>query len=347
MSHSYYHCAAMLSGLCELASDERISLRFVITDTIHTYSEDKYALCLNVSADGSSRRLAFDLHDSASQYSAEALQSCDLYFKRSCLSSDVAMLAADLKHKVRPFGLNYGTRTNRAGLFLLAALTPSLILAGVRHRRAALRVASLKKQDVKNFVSLPTFGAYEWTPDAPVEDAVVFQTRLWEADDVGLDRAEEVNEPRVALVRELRREFGVRFRGGLVPTPIARRLYPALLSTAPTRRGAYIGFAKRCLVAVSTRGLHHSLPFKVSEALASSKVLVTTPLRNELPTPLESGHHYVEFDERRAESCIAACASALENPVRAREFRRAAWDYYRREVQPTTHVMNLLERAFG
>lgn len=348
--HNFYHCAAVLSGLCELASEGRINLNLVPSDDRNNEDGETRGggfVRVDVRADGCLKRLTLDLHDASNVFGMNELHECDVYFKRSFFKDDIAKLPSELRQKLRPFGITYGTRTHRGALTLLAKFAPRLAWAAIRHPRATLRVLSLKKTDLKTFLLLPTFRSYEWPPNALVEEVVVFQPRIWELDDLGPDTASEVNDPRITLVRELRREFGSRFRGGLVPTPMACRLYPDLLSTAPTRRSAYIDFSKRCLVAVSTRGLHHSMPFKVAEALASSKVLVTTRLRNELPNPLEAGHHLLEFSEGNVESCVAACASALESPSRARALRLAAWDYYKREVEPATHVMNLLERSFS
>ena len=98
------------------------------------------------------------------------------------------------------------------------------------------------------------------------------------------------------------------------------------------------------MIGIYTRGLHHSLAFKLGEYLASSKCIVTEPLRNELPSPLVPGKNYLEFST--PQECMQRCEQLLDDHDLANQMRRNNWEYYQREVRPDRHVLRCLERAF-
>ncbi len=104
----------------------------------------------------------------------------------------------------------------------------------------------------------------------------------------------------------------------MTPTAFARRHYADVLLTEAYRRKDFIRMVKRHLIGVYTRGLHHSLAFKLPEYLAASMCVVSDPLRNELPQPLTAGRHYLEF--RGHDECVAQCDRLLSRPE-AREMR--------------------------
>jgi hypothetical protein len=172
---------------------------------------------------------------------------------------------------------------------------------------------------------------------------VVFQTRVWEPHDT-TDDADQVNQERVDLVRALRDALGERFVGGLVPTPFAAKNFPDAVTPHDASRAGYVQMSKRSLVGVYSRGLHHSLAFKLAEYLAASKCVVSTPFRNELPAPLVEGTNYLEFDG--IEQCVAQCRRLLADADLAAEMRRRNREYFLREVEPASHMRRCLDRAF-
>jgi hypothetical protein len=339
--------SAALAGLCELARSGEIRLALRPSDERAAHTWDPLTLWLELS-DPEARRarsIAIDLLDRSDQFALPALERCDAYFKRSFHAPDLRALAPLLRAKVRPYGLNFACRTWDSTLRVLATTLPRGLLRWTPLAfgdRSALRA----ELDVwRQYVTTPLLEAFEHAPSEPVDTVVMFQTRVWGAMDMGPDRLEEVNRPRVALVRALRHAFGPRFRGGLVPTDLARSLYPDALSAEPSRRDAYVAFAKRALVGIYTRGLHHSLAFKLGEYLASSKCMVSEPLRNELPAPLRQGEHLLEYQS--IEECVSACDRLLSDPTLASEMRWNNWRYYRRQTRPAERLRAVLKSALA
>jgi hypothetical protein len=152
-----------------------------------------------------------------------------------------------------------------------------------------------------------------------------------------------LNDSRVALVRALRKAFPKHFRGGVIPTKLARERYPDALTAEPTRPAGYLAASRESLIGISTRGLHHSVPFKLPEYLAGSKCIVSEPLRNALPDALENGRELLWF--RGVDECLEKCEELLRWPERALELRHNAWKYYQKHVAPAAHVRKCLEQV--
>ena len=256
-----------------------------------------------------------DLHDSDTRYCASSLARCDFYAKRSY---NAAKAPAAHRAKIIPFGLNYACRSLHSTLFLARLL--------------AVHPKALRTMHFGPYVHLPTPEEIEWPSHSPSDPLILFQTRVWPDDGLGEgDTLENINGARVTLIRELRKAFGKRFEGGLVPDEVARKRYPDLVATLPHRRRAYAALSRRFMIAIYSRGLHGSHAFKLAEYLASSKCIVGEPLGGTLQYPLETGRNYIPF--RAVDDCLAACDALLSNPAKANEMRRANWEYYQRYIR--------------
>jgi hypothetical protein len=90
-------------------------------------------------------------------------------------------------------------------------------------------------------------------------------------------------------------------------------------------------------------GLPPALACKAREYLAASQCIVAEPPRNELPVSLVAGRHFLPF--RNADECVSACRRVLEDESLALEMRKANHEYYRSEVEPSSHTWQILERT--
>jgi hypothetical protein len=344
-TYNLYAVAAPLSGLCELNALGKIDLKF--THHSSDQPDDSLTLWMKVEqcSTGKTLWIAIDLRDRADRFIMSALQKCDLYFKRGYYRPDLDQLPEDLRAKVRPFGLNYACR--RAGIIgrLMSYYLGPYIAKIIRSPAQAFKSRHDRIDAISNFMLSPNYSAYEQPPSHAVEPAVLFQTRLWEPGSAGTDNMAELNEERAGLVRLLKKELGSQFQGGLIPTPYARTHYPDLLTVESCNRLQYIQTGKRALIGIYTRGIHHSLAFKLAEYLASSKCIVSTDFRHELPSPLIPDVHYLSFDT--AESCLEQCIRLLKDRDLADRMRQSNWTYYQNEVHPTRRMSECLNQAFS
>jgi hypothetical protein len=134
-------------------------------------------------------------------------------------------------------------------------------------------------------------------------------------------RLDELNDRRAQLVRALREAFGSRFRGGLIPTPLAKEAYPDCISNLPTTQAAYLEEVKQAQIGVVPRGLHGSVPWKLAENLAASRCVVSESWTVSLPPPLESGTNVLWFEH--VEECLASIDHLLSHPRAAAAMQRA------------------------
>lgn len=265
------------------------------------------------------KTLAFDLKDQSHWVCLDTLERADIYFKRSYYEPDLLGVPNALRRKIRPMGLNFAFKTS-GSTALIARMLLRQPTSGWRLRSA-----------LRTYARLARASAFERPPDASGERMIYFQTRVWEPSDAVGDDVLEVNEARVGVVRLLRKEFGTRFRGGVVPSPLAKRRYPDAITTEPFVRSAYARSSRSALVGIYTRGLFHSLAFKLPEYLAGSKCIVSEPLRNRLPVSLQPGLNFLQFDT--IHDCAALCDRLLSDPRLCHEMQTANWDYYQRHVR--------------
>jgi len=285
------------------------------------------------------------MSDSSGVFNMEALEESDIYFKRSYHAPDLDALRPELRSRILPGTLNFACRTPASSRRLLPFLVGLYGSRALTRPVSTLRNLDLYQRVAGSFVRGPMLSDFEYAPDAPVDRVILFQTRVWHPIELGPDAADEVNLKRVQLVRALKAEFGPLFRGGLVPDEYARRHYPDAVTAEPVRRAHFIAGSKRAFIGIYTRGLHHSLAFKLPEYLASSKCIVSEPLRNRLAHPLAAGRNYLEF--LSIDECIGHCARLLADRELAEGMRRDNWHYYRAHVHPARSLAGCLESAFA
>jgi hypothetical protein len=340
-----YHLSHVYSGLLAVAKDGAARVTLELSQRNDDHALDPYALFAEVvdSRAGDGRKTVFDMYDASNVFAMNALERCDVYFKRSYHPPDLGPLSAKSKAKVVPFGINYSCQTPEATLRLLSALLPDWTLRVFKSPLKTLR--GLDGAGVPAFLTSPHVSRFEQPPDRPLRRSVHFENRVWERQAGMPDSLESVNRMRVEISRLLKKEFGASFHGGIVQTKYASRYCPTDLSPHSRTRRSYIARSKQMLIGVYTRGLHHSTAFKLGEYLAGSKCIVAEPIRNQLPTPLVAGRNYLEFSSPR--ECVERCIQILKDEELANQMRRDNWEYYQREVRPDRHVANCLERAFG
>lgn len=319
------HRSFVYAGLFDLAAEQQIALELRWQPWV-----DSFAIGCDVErvSDGAHRRIVFDIQDRSYRFSTGELEKADVYFKRSHHAPDVAALAPEHAAKVRAFGPVFVTRS--------AHSRANLALGALRHARS---IAALRQ--LSDYLRLPPTRAFERAADAPAEPRVLFQTRLWtDAEVTGEPPAAEINAERVAVVRALRSRLGARFVGGLLPTPLAIERHADLVCTGDTRRRAYLAQMHRCAVGVYTRGLHHSIAWKLGEYLASSCAIVTSPFRNTIPPELQ----FIAF--QNPDDCADQCARLLDDPDRLHALREASAAHYRACASPPAQILRCLDAAF-
>jgi hypothetical protein len=335
-----YQNANLLVGLSELARAGRIGLEVEAPNSpeVDPSLLNYTGLTIEVQGpDAVDSRIFFDQHDRSDLWNTEALATCDVYFKRCHIAADRDRLHEAARRKILPLGPILPCRTGHTSRLILRSLV------GARLGSARRRLLPLIAMLVSWYRSLPDLADFERLPGMPADSVVLFQPRLYDRGETGDEDHEALNGWRVEVLRALRAAFPGRFRGGLVPTPIARSRYPDLLSPLPCNRTRYIRWSKRNLISVSIRGLWGSLPCKVGESLAASQCLVSERFRHDLIVPLREGTHWLGY--RTADECVAACGRLLDDAALAQEMRRANYESYLAAVRPDALMARCLQLA--
>lgn len=339
-----YHFSLLHGALVELEANRRIQLHFRHPRSDEKPLSDEGHSLIVCTQNGKSVKIGIDLYDRANHWSSELLSSCDRYYKRSFQTAEVSKLPPYLAQRVRRLGLNYAVCSTTSRL---RVLRESLWGTAVRFSDFSRSPPWRWRDELdrfRQFWDTPQRTEFERQPEVPAREAIVFQPRLWEPGSTD-DDVEKVNQLRVDLVRSLRREFGHRFAGGLVPTAFARNHYPDLLTAAPTHRKQYVRFSLAHAIGISTRGLHGSIPFKLPEYFAGSFCVLSDEIVNEIPEPLRQG---IEIDTyKSADHCIALCVDLLSRPDLIRDRRMAAWEYYQKFIRADALWDRRIREAFA
>jgi len=342
-----YHTSYVHAGVFGLAAHGEVGLE-LSTPTIDAWRKARpgnVSVYLDVLAPGGTvLPLAIDLRDRSDVFDESALENVAVYFKRSYHLADVAKLSPAFREKVLPFGMNF-VCANATSIRAVSAQVLRQIASKVAGRTGGAGTVSSLTRKLYDYWRYRRESDYTAAPDMPKSAVVLLQTRIWEDHEARGDDPNAINDQRVRLVQALKGGLHGRFCGGLVPTPLALRRHPELVTARPVSPAAFARMQRGMLIGVYTRGLHYSTAWKLGEYFAASMCVVAEPPRNQLPVPLTIGHEFLAFAS--PDECIAACESILANRDLQRTMRAAAYDYYQREVAPEAHLRSCLARAIA
>ena len=305
-------------------------------------------------------KICYDLQDGTDISSVDGLEKCDIYFKRSYsidfINSTQQIKNSELRPKILPYGLNWPCKS----AFETGQFTCTLIfnLATGIYWRNPKKALKLIIRSAANAVASPAIATgrrsqlvtseIEYEPHNPAEPVILFQTRLFDPalSKKDPDQIIRMNKVRVATMRALKEAFGDKVVGGFIPNDYTLRSHPEvhdMITTQPTSRPQYLQLVKRCLVAVFTLGILDSNGWRLPEFLATSRCIVSEPLKYELPVPLEPEKHCIYFSN--PDGCVKACQRILADRSLAASMRENSFQYYYDHVRPASIVMKSLDAA--
>lgn len=356
------------AGLYELRAAGLVELRFGHRSPHGAHAINNYSpLWLEVEQPGNHKQLNIcfdpgDWHDIASM---DDLREVDVYFKRSYHEPYISQLSENLRKKVLPMGMHYGCRSRSEPVLGRFKQVVAHHLIGHSSAQSRLRMLlHLVGEPAK--VLLTKYGLaksglgwpllmedFEVSPDVPAEPHVFYRTRVYsprsrahgERDAFRLGRLEAINEMRVNIVKALRQHFGNRFVGGLRRSPFVEATYPDCVYPYELGLRGHVELGKKCLVNVTTDGLHDSLSWKFPEYMAASRCIVSEPVKHKVPETPEEGKHYLPF--RTPQECVRACQELLDNAELANRMREDNFLYYQNHVRPDRLMFRSLETAFA
>jgi len=356
--------AEFYAGLYELRDAGLVEFRFGHRSSHRARAVNHFPpLRLDIEQPGNHEKLkiCFDPSDWPEIASMDDLREVDVYFKRSYDERCIGRLSEGLPEKILPMGLHYGCRSrNETVLGRLKQLLAHHMIGhnGIRSWPGTfLRLVGQSAKMVltkhglaKSGLGWPPFiEDFEVSPDTAAEPLIFFRARVYspeEAKDTFRSRRlEAINEMRANIVRALRQHFGDRFVGGLRRTSFVEATYPDCVCPKELGLRGHLKLSKKCLVNVTTDGLHYSLSWKFPEYMAASRCIVSEAVKYEIPVDLEEGKHYLPF--RTPQECVRACQELLDNAELANMMRQENHLYYRNHIRPDRLILRSLEMAFA
>lgn len=289
-------------------------------------------------------RFAADLYDHAPHFSSRALQECDFYFKRNYESRFVKAIEAKAHAKVHKLGITFGSLSEnrrRLGKFKTGLFVTNLTL-NLKWDRALvkrlLKTYRFQKSHWNFTNTARTISRFEHFENAAT-NTIIFQTRcfLHEED----NDLQEIHQQRYRIIKLLRKNFPDIFKGGFIPSPLAKQKYADALTNVPSEPEAYLDAMKKAKIVIYTRGLANSPAWKMAEYLSQGKVIMAEPLTAQLPVPLTNGKELLYFENDT--QLIENIRRVLTDEALAASLSKNARAYFEAHVHPVANVKRILE----
>ena len=181
----------------------------------------------------------------------------------------------------------------------------------------------------KRLMSRPFYS--DMTPGTSKSNYVFFCSTLWYNDEYNKNDS-EVNARRASFIRACKEIDGVNFEGGFVAQQgrSSTELFRDCLSMSSYPYSQWLQKTKESAVVFNTPAFWNCHGWKLGEYLALGKAIISTPLSNDLPTPLTHGNsiHFVENDKESIKEAIHYIISHPGYKAQLEKGAREYWDKY-------------------
>lgn len=186
----------------------------------------------------------------------------------------------------------------------------------------------------------------DYVPQTVGSSYVYSLNTLWNSNE-WIDNDATVNRYRANFMNVCRSMPGLQFEGGFVYSDIQNRnpdFQHLVIDAEWIPKQTYMDKLKASVLVFNTPAWAQCHGWKLGEYLALGKAIISTPLSNELPAPLEHGKHLhivsgEEADIREAVSML------IDNPDYRATLERNARDYYRAYGSPSASIRRLTDRV--
>lgn len=267
------------------------------------------------------KRIIYDMMDGYQNPEGmkKLLDDCDYYFKRSYSTQKNQVLGFDeYNKKMYPLGMNYmvscegnpySKESLKSMLFKLRGDKPNSYFTSDKFACPVIYKEGLTK--------------------------VIFFTRLWDGENT-------INNTRIEVIRQLKKEFGGRFMGGIRDSELARRLAPDIIvSKRQTERGRYLRMVQDSDICIGSTGLHDSIGWKTAEYVVMGKAIVCEELKYEVPGGFSPEKNYIPFSD--AEGCVNAVERLVNDPEYMYQMKLNNMMYYYQYLMPDRMIKRTLD----
>lgn len=161
---------------------------------------------------------------------------------------------------------------------------------------------------------------------------IFFQSTLWYSDEHNKND-EKVNKRRLDFIRAVKQNNSIKFEGGLLADSTSSvDKFKDVVTFTRISMTEWLNKTKQSMVVFNTPAFWDCHGWKLGEYLALGKCIISTPLSNDLPAPLEHGKH-IHYVNSYEEMCDAIEYIRL-NPDYRIKLEKGALEYWQKYGGP-------------
>lgn len=315
------------------------NVRFSPKDFVELSTESRHTKSTRfiVEKPGEERRYVIHCDDTYKIHK-ELYDWCDVY---GCVNANLVQTPETYYKKMVPLCPSFGIRCWNTAEAIYHALS-----------NLPKDVSSIRKHlgRHKRLLQRPQYAQYLSSPEKPdcfssnknrsnsadnmYDNYIFYLSTLWYNDEWNKNN-EGVNLRRARFIRACKTLDTVHFEGGLVSQGRKRsseELFSDCLSKGVSMK-EWMEKTKRSVLVFNTPAFWDCHGWKLGEYLAMGKCIVSTPLSNDLPAPLEHGKniHFVENDQ---EAMREAVDYIMNHPDYRKKLEQGAKDYWEQYGTP-------------
>jgi hypothetical protein len=349
------HAAYPVTGLIEMADAGEIELEFRYRDARVDEPRRHWTLWFRVQTPQADVPVTIDLHDVSRYVCAASLRACRHYYKVNLSAKTFEVAPPDIQSKLVPFGPYYPclpTR-DRSVWFRFASNVAVAINKTSKTTQTAPTIKSRLRDLVghlrrlRRYRSRYVWSGYESPPLDAAERArdwkIVFNPACW--DEIEGDEIRRMNEFRARLITTLRRELGPRFVGGFRRNETATTRYPEAVEPSPLSHQEYIRLLQSSPIDVYGNGKFGCFSWRLGEAFAASKCIVSEAMPNDAGEPLDERVGCLQSNS--IDEMLTTLNNLLADDGAVAEYSHRAAAYYARRLQPQQRMRQLIAETVG
>jgi hypothetical protein len=333
------------AGLFDLQRDGRAKVK-LSTQFFHPELIDSTSLALSVKDvdTGYQFSILIDLNDNCNFARPDAIDWFDVVVKRSFYPPLIEKLPESIRYKIIPYGINYNCGSSEVPILHLYTYHHLLRLRLLGANKTKSKFCLQHQLRFLFFLGKNNLSLNEedfiGSPSSPTNHKIFFITRLF----IRNGELTDYSNKRIELVKALKKEFGKQFHGGIIKNQISERYCPKeLLCTKITRR-EFTKTLKESDIAICTLGVGQSNPWKLGEAMAAARCIVSEPLLFRLPTPLKEDLNIKTFNT--VHECLSSCESLIMDTKKIRYMKDNNWYYYQKYIKANNLLESIIVNSF-
>ena len=287
-------------------------------------------------------RIAIDLDDNPSRFSAPALKTCKYIFKRNFQNYYVNQLSLKHRQKLFPLGITTGcvSKSRHSTLKIYLGLFVYLLLVNIKFDKLLFsRLLTVFKSFKNNYYFDKSNRNIEFLRYGNIKQKkrqVFYQTRCFE-DDSAID-TKSLHIYRNKIISQLKSNLGNNFKGGFIKSNVSIKNFNDNISNIKTKD--YYKEIANSQITVYSNGLTTSPAWKLVEYLSKGNAIIAENINFELPFKLENNKHLIYFDNPN--DCAAKAKKLIRDRKKISFLSKNALDYFYKYVDPIQNIKRII-----